>query len=164
MNLVYLSIGSNEGNRLDNISKSIQLLNKNIGEIVSISSIFENPPLGFEAELNFYNLCLSIRTSLDPQKLLVQLKNIEEEIGRKIKSKNGVYTSRSIDIDILFYEDYLIETLDLSIPHIQLRNRRFVLEPMNEIASEFIDPKSGYSILFLLEQCEDKSQLTKLTI
>lgn len=164
MNIVYLSIGSNEGNRLDNISKSIQLLNNNVGESISISSIYENPPLGFDAELNFYNLCLSIKTNLDPQMLLIKLKNIEEEIGRKTKSLSGVYSSRCIDIDILFYGDYLVETSELSIPHIHLRNRRFVLEPLNEIAGELIDPKSGYSISFLLNQCDDKSHLNKLPI
>lgn len=164
LNLVFLSLGSNEGNRLDNISKSIQLLNKSVGETISISSIYENPPLGFEAELNFYNLCLSLRTSLDPQLLLSQLQNIEKEIGRKTKSVNGVYSSRCIDIDILYYEDYIIDTTELTIPHNQMRNRRFVLEPLNEIADNFIDPKTGYSISILLDQCDDKSHLNKLPV
>jgi 2-amino-4-hydroxy-6-hydroxymethyldihydropteridine diphosphokinase len=164
MNLVFFSIGSNEGDRLYNISKSILLLNKYIGETIAISSIYENPPFGFEADLNFYNLCLSIRTDEPPESILFHIKNIEKEIGRKTKSVNGVYSSRCIDIDILFYENYLIDTGELSIPHIQLYFRRFVLEPLFEIAREFIDPKTGLTISVLLDRCEDKSQLIKLPI
>lgn len=162
--VAYLSIGSNEGDRLDYISKTIQLINKKIGQIITVSSIYENPPLGFDAEINFYNLCLSIHTILNPLDLLNQLKGIENEIGRSTKSKDGVYSSRCIDIDILFYEDEIIDTIDLSIPHKQMQNRRFVLEPMNEISSEFIDPITGCSISILLKLCEDNSQLNKLTI
>jgi deoxyguanosine kinase len=164
LRVAYLSIGSNEGDRLENISKSIQLINKLLGEIISLSSIYENPPLGFEAELNFYNLCIAINTSLNPFELLDQLKNIEKEIGRKSKSHEGVYTSRCIDIDILFFEETIIDSIELSIPHMHLNNRRFVLEPMNEISGEFIDPRTGFPISILLEQCEDKSQLIKLPI
>ncbi len=159
MHTVYIGIGTNEGNRFENISKAIKLIREKVGESISISSIYENPPIGFESDLQFYNLCISISTELTPTDVLIQLKEIESKIGRKLKSNNGVYSSRCIDLDILFY-DNLIYTSDLlTIPHVNFKKRRFVLEPLFEIESNLIDPVSGHSIAVLLNNCDDNSKL-----
>ncbi len=160
--IAYLSIGSNQGDRLKNISKSIRLINDDIGEIIKVSSIYENPPIGFDAEMNFYNLCIAVETNYTPQVILTKLKNIELLIGRTVKSVNGIYSSRCIDIDIVLIGTLIFKTELLSIPHIEFRNRSFVLTPLFEIASSIIDPETGKPISFLLDNCKDKSELIQL--
>ena len=162
MHNVYLSIGSNEGDRLKNISISFDLIKEKVGIVLLVSSIYENPPLGFEAELEFYNLCVAISTNLRPEELLFQLQQIEIEIGRDKKSINGNYSSRCIDLDILFYDDLILNSESLIIPHIHFKSRRFVLEPLAEISTNLVDPVSKKSIRELLERCTDESSLIRL--
>lgn len=162
---VYLSLGSNLGDRLQNLQSAIDSINSKVGKICSVSSVYETPPLGFESNEHFYNICLSLYTQLDPIELLFQLQQIEIELGRKRKSgeENGIviYSSRIIDIDILFYGSLLIDSEKLSIPHALFADRKFVLFPLNEIASNFTDPLSKLEIKDLLSMCNDTSILYK---
>jgi len=156
---VFLSIGSNKGDRLLNINTAIQLINRKVGKVVICSPIYENPPLGFEAELNFYNVCLEVETDSSPFELLKKTQDIEFEVGRTSKSKFGNYSSRIIDIDIVLYNDYQILSELLTIPHLLFRERRFVLQPLCDLAPNFIDPITKKAIFDILEVCKDGSVL-----
>lgn len=158
--IVYLSIGSNLGNRLSNIQKAVDLIRLRIGNVEKISSVYENPPVGFVSESQFYNICLSINTSLTPIEVLNETQEIEFEVGRVEKTKDSGYTSRIIDVDILFYDDLIFEEPRLKIPHPLFSSRKFVLVPLNEIASKAIDPISLDSMNVFLSNCLDESQLS----
>ena len=158
-NTVFLSIGSNQGERLFNIEKTLKSIDEKVGDIYLKSPIYENPPIGFEAEMNFYNLCIGIKTKLNPHDLLLVIKQIELEIGRNKKTLNRQYTSRVIDIDIIFFNDIILESDDLNIPHLMFRKRNFVLKPLSDIAAKFIDPFTGFTVDYLQANCQDKSVL-----
>ena len=156
---VYLSIGSNLGDRLANIENGLSLIRNRIGQILRIAPIYENPPVGFEADLLFYNTCVLVRTNFSPLEVLDEIQNIEKELGRFNKTIDHVYSSRTIDIDIIYYNDEIIKTERLSIPHPLHQDRRFVLMPLNDIATAIIDPLSGFSVSQLLIDCVDDSSL-----
>lgn len=163
--IVYLSLGSNLGNRLQNLQSAVDVINIQAGKIDTISSVYETPPVGFESEDQFLNICLSIQTNLDPHELLVRLQQIEIDLGRTHKStvQHGVniYASRTIDIDILFYGSSVLKSTKLMIPHPLFSERKFVLVPLCEIAPKFIDPFSKLGINELLRKCKDTSELHK---
>lgn len=156
---VYLSVGSNLGDRFSNIESAISLIRSRIGEISKIAPIYENPPLGFEADTLFYNSCLLVKTKLLPFEVLEQIQNIEKELGRTHKTDNKSYSSRIIDIDIIFYESEIVNEDKLIIPHPLFKYRRFVLLPLNDVGSDLIDPLTGLTVSQLLAICEDKSIL-----
>ena len=137
MSKIYLSIGSNKGNRYSQIKEALKLIREDLGEITSISKIYETKSLGFESE-NFLNLCIAIKSKLSPDKLLFSINNIEEKIGRKRDSK--IMKSREMDIDIIFYSNKTVNQKELIIPHPKLQLRNFVLVPLSEIASDFVHP------------------------
>jgi len=149
----YLSLGSNLGDKLQNLQKCVDLLNKKNCRVTSISKVYQTVAWGFEGN-DFYNLCLACETKLHPQELLETLLNIEKKLGRERRPGTG-YQSRSIDIDILFYEDYILDEPELKIPHPQLHLRRFVLGPLAEIAPGKIHPQLQKSTAALLEECPD---------
>jgi 2-amino-4-hydroxy-6-hydroxymethyldihydropteridine diphosphokinase len=155
---VYIALGSNIGDRVGFLTEAIRKIKK-IGEVRSVSSLYESEPMGFEAETKFLNAVLELETTMDPLELLKKLKNIEEESGRKEKSSNQNYTSRELDLDIILYDRQIILSKDLVIPHPEYTRRRFVLEPFVEIARDCIDPISQLKMKTILEQCEDKSEL-----
>lgn len=159
MQFVYLSLGSNLGDRFSNLQRAIDLLNEKVGSIVTISSLYENPPLGFESEDQFYNICVKLKTELSPFEVLEKTQGIEIEIGRDKKSKDGIYSSRKIDLDIILFGNEIIQEEKLKIPHSLYKERRFVLEPLNEIASEVIDPIFEKSVNEIFVNCRDKSAL-----
>lgn len=157
--IVYLSLGSNQGERLEYLQQAKDLIQQKTGEIIAVSGVCETPPVGFEAETYFYNLCLSVRTNLAPLEILEQLKEIENLLGRQKKTilnENGerIYSSRVIDIDIILHGDLILESTILSIPHPRFRDRNFVLIPLNEIASQIVDPVTNQTINELLLNCE----------
>jgi len=156
---VYLSLGSNVGDRLSNIEKAQNLIRNRIGEILRKSPIYENPPLGFAADTLFYNTCVLVRTKFLPIDVLDEIQNIEKELGRTSKTINHQYSSRTIDIDIVFYNDEIIKNERLYIPHPLFKVRRFVLRPLNDISTTKIDPISGLSVGQLLADCIDNSVL-----
>ena len=152
MRKIYLSIGSNKGNRYSFIKEALRLIQKDIGEVILISKIYETKSLGFQSD-DFLNLCILIKSELIPAELIIKLKNLEEKIGRE--RNNEKIEAREIDIDILFYSDEIVNQKDLIIPHQRLHLRNFVLYPLNDIAADFIHPILLKSVNELLDECED---------
>ena len=152
MRKIYLSIGSNKGNRYSFIKEALRLIQKDIGEVILISKIYETKSWGFQSD-NFLNLCILIKSELIPAELIIKLKNLEERIGRE--RNNEKIEAREIDIDILFYSDKIVNQKDLIIPHQRLHLRNFVLYPLNDIAADFIHPILLKSVNELLNECED---------
>ena len=152
---VYIGLGSNIGNRLEHLQAAIDAIHYEIGSIIKISSCYQTPALGFDGD-PFLNACIEVRTYLSPELLMSKLLQLEENQGRK-RLNNGQYNARTIDLDILFYDNNIVENKLLSIPHPRLHQRRFVLQPMEEIASDFIHPNHHQTIAAILEGCEDDS-------
>ena len=149
---VYFSLGSNLGDRVQLLEKALTLLNKEIGNLVSRSSFYETEPWGFSSNHPFLNACCLCETKLSPLEVLHRTQQIEKELGRKRKSKNKKYHDRPIDIDLLLCDDLTINTKELTIPHPFMQERRFVLEPLKEIAPDVIHPVLHISISKMLEQ------------
>lgn len=135
---VYLSTGSNQGDRLNSLVEAAKQIEKQIGTIIDLSAVVESEPMGFEAETNFYNQVLLVDTMLTPQQVIITLLDIELKLGRVRAGQT--YTSRSIDIDILFYDEIMIADDNLVIPHPRLHERNFVLQPLMAISPDFIHP------------------------
>eukprot|EP01093_Parvamoeba_rugata_P013164 TRINITY_DN3994_c0_g2_i1.p1 TRINITY_DN3994_c0_g2~~TRINITY_DN3994_c0_g2_i1.p1 ORF type:complete len:136 (-),score=22.29 TRINITY_DN3994_c0_g2_i1:5-412(-) len=123
----FLSIGSNLGDRLLLLQKAIFEIGKVAGEIRQVSAIYETPSWGFEGE-DFFNACLELQTLLSPEDLLSQLLTIETNFGRERKDGDG-YQSRTLDIDIIYYEKEIIDTENLTVPHPKMQERKFILKP-----------------------------------
>ncbi|MBL6648864.1 MAG: 2-amino-4-hydroxy-6-hydroxymethyldihydropteridine diphosphokinase [Flavobacteriaceae bacterium] len=137
-NIVYLSLGSNLGDKINNLQNAINLIDSKVGDVLLISSLYKTKADGFVGE-DFLNCCLSLRTSMEPKILIKELINIESKNGR-LRSNRNIYESRSIDIDILFYEDKIINQNNLTIPHPRMHKRNFVIKPLLEIAKSKIHP------------------------
>jgi len=159
-NTVYLVLGGNQGNTFEILQKTRELINQQVGEIVKTSSIYRTPPWGFVADQDFLNQVVVIQTLLPPHLLLEKLLEIENSLGR-IRQGNQ-YHSRTVDIDILFYEDQVIHLNNLVIPHPRIPLRKFVLVPLSEIAPEFRHPGLNLTIHELLAQCSDDASCIKL--
>ena len=153
MSKVYLSIGSNKGNRSVLINKAIDKIEKKIGTIISRSSIYQSKSWGFDSN-DFYNISLLIDTDIEPKSLLINLKKIEKSMGRE--DIDGSYSDRFIDIDILFYDNIIIDSEDLKIPHPKIEIRKFVLVPMLEIADDYVHPILNKTIRQLDNECDDQ--------
>jgi 2-amino-4-hydroxy-6-hydroxymethyldihydropteridine diphosphokinase len=138
--VVYLGVGSNLGDRQAYIKQALALIADRAGTVCLVSDYFESPSWGYVSPNNYINVAVGIETSLQPMELLAVTQEIERNMGRLDKTINGEYRDRVIDIDILLFEDRIISTTDLTIPHPQLHNRVFVLVPMNEIAPYLIHP------------------------
>jgi len=156
---VYLSLGSNLGNRHANLQKAIFRIQQMAGSILDISSVYENPAIGFEGD-QFLNIVVSLLTPHTPDALLNILLQIEQDFGR-IRSEDGGYSSRTLDIDIIYYGSEIVNNDDLVIPHPQMQHRNFVLKPLGDIAPQFYHPVLYKDTRNLLQECRDKSQLTK---
>ena len=156
---VYLSLGSNLGNRLANLQKAIFRIQQKVGSILDISSVYENPAIGFEGD-QFLNIVISVLTPLSPTELLDTLLQIEQYFGR-VRSEDGGYSSRTLDIDIIYYGSEIINNDDLVIPHPQMQHRNFVLKPLGDIAPQFYHPVLHKDTRNLLQECKDRSKLTK---
>lgn len=151
-------IGSNQGQRELTISQSIKMLAERCGEVFLLSSLYETEPWGFIAEQNFLNQVVALDTEMNPYDLLRELLMIEKELGRKRHDVEG-YESRPIDLDILYYDDMIINDNDLILPHPRLHKRRFALMPLCDIAADFIHPVFKRSNRELLNECEDISEV-----
>lgn len=159
MNRAFLLTGGNLGAREKNLSTAAELLEKYCGKIVRSSSIYETAAWGKTDQPNFLNQVIEIETKLDPEQLMQEILKIEHEMGRVRKEKYG---PRIIDIDILFFNDETIQQQDLTIPHPQLQNRRFVLIPLKEIAPDLRHPVLHKTISELLENCTDELNVNKI--
>ena len=133
----YLGIGSNLGDKEENLRAAVNRIRAQAGNIISCSAPYLSAPWGFESENNFINIAVSVETALSPFDLLHITQQIEKELGRTRKSVNGIYTDRIIDIDILFYGDEFIDTDRLVIPHPGIGNRDFFRIPLREIYPGF---------------------------
>ena len=156
---IYLSLGSNEGDREGLLQMGIDLISKYVGEVIRVSSTYEGDPIGFKSENRFLNLCLEMKAEGSPQQLLLKIEAIEVKLGRLKPSIFTEYTDRSIDIDIIFFDDIIMNTDDLIIPHSKMHLRRFVLEPLAELCPYFIHPVLKKSVKVLLDECTDESKL-----
>ena len=159
MAITYLSLGSNIGDRQKYLEIAKKGIREQIGKIIIESGIYETEPWGFESEDIFLNSVISVETMLDPSEILEIINKIETDCGRK--RSHGHYISRTIDIDILFYDQLIIYQAELEIPHPLLHQRRFILIPLNEINPELIHPVNGKKIELLLKECEDKSEVRR---
>ena len=151
--LLVLLLGSNLGNRSWNLEQARLLIGNSIGIIQSVSSLYETAPWGYNSKNAFFNQCLSIRTNMDPVRILEQIHLIEKNLGRKGRSQK--FADRLIDIDILLYGDMVLSLPDLRIPHIKLQDRRFALVPLAEILPDCEHPEFRKKISVLLSECKD---------
>ena len=156
MNEVYLQLGSNIGDRLGNLDQSIKIITERIGNVLEKSNVYESTPWGVENQRNFLNQVIFVKSNFDPYTILDLVLQIEKDMGRIRIEKWG---ERIIDIDILFIDDLIIESENLCIPHKFIAKRKFVLQPMCEIAPGFIHPKLNKTISQLLEECIDDEKV-----
>ncbi|MGX1928827.1 2-amino-4-hydroxy-6-hydroxymethyldihydropteridine diphosphokinase [Flagellimonas sp. 2504JD4-2] len=158
---VYLSLGSNMGNRFLTLQNALFSIQKKAGEILAVSSVYENPAVGFEGD-DFLNTCITVETELPASNLLETLLQIERDFGRERSEQEG-YRSRTLDIDIILYGNEIINTDELTIPHPSMVDRNFVLRPLADIAPQYYHPVLNKDIRNLLQQCKDRNQLKKTT-
>ena len=157
---VYISFGSNKGNRLNHIVNSLKELEVQVGRIVRVSNLYITKSWGFESR-DFYNGCVILKTKFSPEIVLKKLLSIEDFLGRT-RSGNDEYSSREIDLDLLFFDQLILSSEDLTLPHPHLNKRNFVLIPMVDIAPEFVHPIINKSIKSLLLISKDNSAIKKI--
>ena len=156
---IYLGLGTNLGDRQENLTRAIEALSLALGTCKAQSSFMETEPWGFESENGFLNCVAAFDTELTPTELLDTTERIERELGRTQKSHGGSYHNRIIDIDILLYGDEVVECQRLTIPHPLMHKRDFVLEPLAQIAPDAIHPIFGKSIAELAEEQRKNNNL-----
>ncbi len=155
---VVLSLGSNQGNRLENVERSLEMIHREIGTIIRISKLYETPSWGFDSDA-FYNCALVIHTFSSAHKILEQILSIERRLGR-VRGDGLGYQSRIIDIDLITFDEDIIETEELQIPHPLMQNRKFVLMPMLDLKLDWMHPVFHKKIPELLEISPDESVCT----
>jgi 2-amino-4-hydroxy-6-hydroxymethyldihydropteridine diphosphokinase len=155
-NQVYLLLGGNQGDVKKIFSQTLELIQSSVGKVKTLSPVYRSEPWGFEASESFLNQAILVETELDPEDLLKEILAIEKKMGRVRDNANGKYSSRPIDIDILFYNDSIIYSRDLIVPHPRLHLRNFTLVPLNDISPDFYHPVLKKTISDLLKICKDK--------
>jgi deoxyguanosine kinase len=149
----YLSIGSNLGSKLENLQQAVDLISEKIGAVTKISSVYKTESWGFESA-HFYNICIQVSTGLNPENLLKTIHEIELLLGRTRTVKKG-YTERTIDIDVLLFDNEIIFSKELIVPHKDMLNRKFVMIPLTEIAPNFMHPIEKQRIQVCASKCGD---------
>lgn len=159
VHLIYLGLGSNLGNRENNLCQALEGLKAAHIEITNISSLYETEPVGYSNQGWFYNLVIEAKTNLEPQKLLETILSVEKNLGRERIVRFG---PRTIDIDLLFYDNIILNEPGLTLPHPRLTERKFVLEPLVEIAPKLLHPLFQKTSEILLQECPDQNTVQKL--
>ena len=157
---IYLSLGSNQGDRLTLMLKALRLLVQNFEGYFALSSLYETPAWGFESA-PFYNACVGIESHASPHEVFEKLVQIEQHLGRN-RSSSKTYEARTMDLDVLFYDDLVFEDTVLTLPHPQIEKRNFVLYPMAEIASDYVHPRWGKNMQQLRDSSADASTVHQL--
>lgn len=147
---VYFSLGTNLGDKEQNLRLAVQNIEERIGKVISLSAFYATAPWGFTSENTFLNAALCVETQLSPLEILKITQEIEREMGRTHKSINGAYSDRVIDIDLLLYDDLVLDTPELKLPHPLMQERDFVMRPLAEIAPEVVHPVFKKTIRELL--------------
>lgn len=137
---VYIGLGTNLGDKEQNLRTAVHKIEERIGKIVSLSAFYATAPWGFTSDNAFLNAAVCAETSLPPLEILSITQSVEQEMGRTHKSVNGEYKDRVIDIDLLLYDDLILDTPTLKLPHPLMQERRFVMEPLAEIAPDLVHP------------------------
>lgn len=158
MSKVYLLLGSNEGDRLGLMHESMEQISKTCGRIVEQSRMYETAAWGLEEQPDFLNIAIALDTQLRPIDLLSAIHDIEQNLGRQRTLKWG---QRTLDIDILFFGQHIINIPELTIPHPAVQLRRFALVPLNEIAGSYVHPVLNKTISELLDDCPDPLPVTE---
>lgn len=157
--IAYVSLGSNLGNRAFHLQKGLFSLGERVGEVRCISHVYESPAWGFEGG-DFLNACVGLQTRLNPEQLLTSLLEIEREAGR-LRQPEGGYRSRTLDLDLLYYDREAIQSNFLTVPHPSLHKRRFILKPLADIAPQFYHPVIGKDHRNLLQECRDTTPVVR---
>ena len=155
----YLSLGTNQGEKLQNLQDAVDAIGKNIGHIIKISSVYSTKSWGFTGN-DFLNICIEVTTNMVPEHLINAILEIEKTLGRE-RSSIKTYQSRKIDIDIILYDEEIILLKNLIVPHPRMLDRKFVLIPLSEIAANIIHPVKKISIQKCLQNCTDSTEVIK---
>jgi 2-amino-4-hydroxy-6-hydroxymethyldihydropteridine diphosphokinase len=159
---LILCLGGNLGNKAQIFSETSDWIENEIGIVKKSSPIYETPPWGFKSKNRFWNQVLAVETDLEPMKVLQKIRAIENHFGRK--RKDGTYLSRKMDIDILLYDDLIVEMPELTIPHKHIAQRRFVLAPLHDILPHMVHPGNRKTVAEMLEECADKTAVKRLDL
>lgn len=162
METAYLLFGSNMGDKTALFDQACLFINNRCGHIVAVSSAYESEPWGFKTDEWFLNRVIVLETKHDPEALMRQLLDIEAELGRVRHPEAKSYTSRTVDLDILYFGNRIVLTDSLTIPHPRLHQRRFALLPMCEIAPQFVHPAFKFTQTELLARCHDMLEVRKI--
>ncbi len=158
--ITYLSLGSNQGNKLENLQKAIQYISEEIGAVKKIAPIYKTASWGYVGE-DFYNTCIQVSTYLQPEVLMQSLLDIEKQMGR-FRNDSNTYSDRIIDLDILLFDDEIIFSETTIIPHPRMLDRKFVMVPLVEIAKNDVHPVEKKQLHVCLENCSDNSEVKRI--
>lgn len=161
MSMLFLLLGGNQGDKRQIFEQALARIKSQLGPIRQYSSIYETEPWGFESEAIFWNQVVLVQTALTPYEVLAHTQAIEKELGRVRHATQ--YADRLIDLDLLFYDQEIIQTPSLEIPHPRIHERRFVLAPLAEIAPNFMHPTFMKKVSELLSACSDPLKVKRLT-
>lgn len=150
--MVYVGLGTNLGDREQQLHTALRLIEEQMGKVVSLSALYVTKPWGFVSGHAFLNAAAAVDTLLEPLDILGRIRSIERRMGRTVKSTDGQYADRPIDIDLLLYDDRVINTPDLCVPHPLMHRRAFVMQPMAEIAPRMVHPVLGKTMKELWDE------------
>jgi len=157
--IVYVSLGSNLGDRMAFLRQAVEALDASpMVEVRKISSLYETEPVGFKDQPDFLNAAVEIQCAMSVREFWARTKAIERSIGRTRSERWG---PREIDLDIIYFDNAVLDSPDLTVPHRERAKRRFVLEPIAELAATFVDPVLGRTVQELLEACDDPSRVLR---